>query len=61
MNFSEALHALKHGSKIRRKHWNKKIYFYLDGEFLFNHDGIQDFSIDFENILANDWEEYKEK
>ncbi len=64
MNFNEALELLKQGKKVRRSCWANchQKYLYLENnEFWLTTNEIAGLiGIHYDNIVANDWEEYKE-
>ena len=67
MNFSKALELLKQGKKARRKEWGKSTKIFIRNEQLFvgndeeecNYVNTSAYCI-LSDILADDWEEYKE-
>ncbi len=64
MKFEEALELLKQGKKLRRSCWTNsyKKYLYLENnEFWLTTNEIAGIiGIHYDNIVANDWEEYEE-
>ena len=63
MNFSEALELLKQGKKVRRSCWDSAEKLYLENhEFYLAAYGIAGTTgIHYEDMLAEDWKEYKEQ
>lgn len=64
MDIGSAVAHLKNGKKVRRKTWDARVYYYLNGDDIMLHsDGARDVSYtvlpNFE-VLANDWEVYEE-
>ena len=65
MNFEEALKLLKAGKKIRRKGWkedhDKRCFIFGDELCCESEGGVIGYvGLSIKNMLADDWEEYKE-
>ena len=65
MNFEEALKLLKAGKKIRRKDWkenhDKRCFIFGDELCCESEGGVIGYvGLSIKNMLATDWEEYKE-
>ena len=63
MNFSKALELLKQGKKVRKRCWanSEKLYVYLENNEFWLATGkiAGTIGIHYDDMLADDWEEYK--
>ena len=62
MNLIEALNLLNEGKKVRRKDWKSSKYIFLNKDkYIVNDSGHEVlFTIDFDDIKNDHWEEYNE-
>ena len=64
MNFEKALELLKQGKKVRKRCWanSEKLYVYLENNEFWLATGkiAGTIGIHYDDMLADDWEEYKE-